>query len=283
MIGFVGLGDIGLPIAQRLLDVHGDLTVWNRTADKAEPLVARGARLARDPAALLDDCALIGLCLTSHVAVADVARRLFKTASDGKRRVIVDLSTGSPEAAAARAAEAAALNIGWVDAPVSGGPGAAANGTLTVFVGGTEEDVTRGAPLLDALAGRQTVVGKAGAGQMVKLCNQMIVSCSMLVIAETIAAGRAAGVDVARLPEALAGGVADSKPLQIFGPRMASLTFTPRLGAIELMAKDLNLALELAGAAGADTPVAGLCAQLYAAAADPGADLSRLIDLFEDR
>ncbi len=281
MIGFIGLGDIGLPMAERLVELHGELIVWNRTVEKAAPLIARGAKLASSPVALIEECEVIGLCLTSHVPVEQIVRKFFEASRDGKRRVIVDLSTGAPDQARARAAEAAAFNIGWVDAPVSGGPQAAATGSLTIFVGGDRADVIAAAPLLNALAARQTHVGGVGAGQTVKLCNQMIVSCSMLVIAETVAMARAAGVDVERLPEALAGGFADSKPLQIFGPRMASRTFEPRLGAIELMAKDLGLALSLSSQASARTPVAELCADLYAAADSPTCDLSKLVDLFE--
>ncbi|MFV3126728.1 NAD(P)-dependent oxidoreductase [Niveispirillum sp. KHB5.9] len=280
MIGFIGLGDIGAPMAGRLLDVYGDLAIWNRSPDKAAGLVARGARLMPGPGAVLAECDIVGLCLTSHDAVADVAGQLFAAPVKG-RRVIVDLSTGDPAQAAARAAEAAARDVGWVDAPVSGGPQAAVTGGLTIFVGGEPGDIAAAAPLLDALASRRTIVGGAGAGQKVKLCNQLIVACTMMILAEAMETGRAAGIDVAQLPTALAGGFADSKPLQIFGPRMAQRMHEPRLGAIDLMAKDLRLAMALGADAGARMPLAALCVQLYGAVTDGSADLSRLVDLFE--
>lgn len=281
MIGFIGLGDIGLPMATRLLDVGHELTVWNRTPTKAATLIARRATLADTPAALFGACELIGLCLTSHVAVEDVAKALFAGAAKDKRRTVVDLSTGSPERAVELARAASARGVGWVDAPVSGGVAAAAAGTLTLFVGGADGDIAAAAPLLDALGARRTVMGPSGAGQATKICNQMIVSCSLLLIAETIATARKAGIDVARLPEALGGGFADSALLRIFGPRMAEHTFEPRLGAIALMSKDLALARAVADLAGAHAPLSALCAELYARVGKPDADLSRLIELFE--
>lgn len=282
MIGFAGLGDIGLPMAHRLIDRGHRLTVWNRTASKAEPLLARGAMLAPAPVALFDTCEVIGLCLTSDEAVGEVAGAMLAAAPAADRRTIVDLSTGSPERAVELASAAARRNVGWVDAPVSGGVPAASSGTLTLFIGGDEADVAAAAPLLEALGARRTVMGGPGSGQATKIVNQMIVSCSMLVIAETIAAARKAGLDVARLPEALRGGFADSLPLQLFGPRMASRVHEPRLGSIAIMEKDLRLARAMADSAHADAPVSRLCADIYARAADPGADLSRLVDLFED-
>jgi 3-hydroxyisobutyrate dehydrogenase-like beta-hydroxyacid dehydrogenase len=281
MIGFIGLGDIGLPMAMRLLDVGHTLTVWNRTPEKAAPLVARGATLAESPAALFATCDLIGLCLTSHDAVSDVAAALFAAAPTDRRRTIVDLSTGAAERTVEQARLAASHGIGWVDSPVSGGVPAAATGTLTLFVGGEEADIAAAAPLLTALGARQTVMGGPGSGQAAKICNQMIVACSLLVIAETIATARKAGIDVTNLPEALRGGFADSLPLQIFGNRMATHSFEPRLGAIALMTKDLSLARAMAARVDATAPVSALCAKLYAQIADPQADLSHVIELFE--
>lgn len=281
MIGFIGLGDIGLPMATRLLDAGHALTVWNRTANKAAPLVARGAALAASPADLFRACDLIGLCLTSHVAVGEVAEAMLAVAPETARRTVVDLSTGALGRAAELARAAGNLDVGWVDAPVSGGVAAAAAGTLTLFVGGANRDVAAAAPILDALGARRTAMGGPGAGQAAKICNQMIVACSLLLIAETIAAARKAGIDVARLPEALRGGFADSMPLQVFGPRMADHAFEPRLGAIALMAKDLGLAREMTERVEAHAPLSALCAELYAGVPDPESDLSKIIGLFE--
>lgn len=286
-LGFIGLGDLGLPMARRLLG-QGPLTVWNRTAEKSRILADEGAQVARSPAQIAADCDIIGLCLTAHDAVELVAfgaGGLFDSI-DGQHRVIVDFSTGSPERTREFAQQAAALGSGWVDAPVSGGVPAAQAGTLIVMAGGDACDIEEASPLLAPLAARITHMGPSGAGQTTKLCNQMIVACNMLVIAETIAAARRAGVDVARLPEALRGGFADSLPFQIFGPRMAAHEFTRRLGAISLMEKDLGLGRAMAQQAGAETPIARLCAELYARVGtdeglSPEADIASIIGLFE--
>lgn len=280
MIGFIGLGDMGVPMASRVVAAGHPLMVWNRTPAKAEPLVAQGARLARSLAELMGKCDLIGLCLTSHQAVGEIAESLF-AAAGSERRVLVDFSTGAPEAAVALAERASARGLGWIDAPVSGGVPAAQTGKLTLFLGGANADIAAAAPLLDAVSGRRTVMGGPGAGQAAKVCNQMIVSCSLLVMAETLAAARKAGIDVAQLPDAFRDGFADSAPMRIFGPRMASHAYEPRLGAIALMDKDLGLARTMARAANAPTPIADLCAELYGKAADLSADLARVIEIFE--
>ncbi|WP_439487107.1 NAD(P)-dependent oxidoreductase [Blastomonas fulva] len=286
-LGFIGLGDLGLPMARRLL-AQGPLTVWNRTSDKALAMGADGAQVAPSAAALAVDCDIIGLCLTSHDAVEAVAFGIsgIFDGCDGRRRVIVDFSTGAPDRAHEFAQRAMALGCGWVDAPVSGGVPAAQSGKLIVFAGGEVDDVAQAHPLIAPLAARITHMGPSGAGQTTKLCNQMIVACNMLVIAETIAAARRAGVDVERLPDALRGGFADSQPFQIFGPRMAAHAFTPRLGAVSLMEKDLKLAREMAHKAGGDTPISELCAQLYARVGpeeglSADGDIATVIGLFE--
>jgi 3-hydroxyisobutyrate dehydrogenase len=286
-LGFIGLGDMGLPMARRLLG-GAPLTVWNRTAEKSRILADEGAQVARSPAQIAADCDIIGLCLTAHDAVELVAfgaGGLFG-GIDGQHRVIVDFSTGSPDRTREFARQAAALGSGWVDAPVSGGVAAAQAGTLIVMAGGDACDFEEASPLLAQLAARVTHMGPSGAGQTTKLCNQMIVACNMLVMAETIATARCAGVDVARLPEALRGGFADSLPLQIFGPRMAAHEFTPRLGAISLMEKDLLLARAMAQEAGAETPIARLCVELYAQVSSEDGlsregDIASVIGLFE--
>ena len=164
MIGFAGLGDIGRPMAHRLIDRGYCIAVWNRTASKADPLVARGAKLASSPAGLFEMCEVIGLCLTSDEAVGEVANAMLAAAPAADRRTIVDLSTGSPARAIDLATAAARRNVGWVDAPVSGGVAAASSGTLTSFIGGDELNIAAAAPLLEALSARRTVMGGPGSG-----------------------------------------------------------------------------------------------------------------------
>jgi 3-hydroxyisobutyrate dehydrogenase len=173
-----------------------------------------------------------------------------------------------------------------VDAPVSGGVLAAAKGTLIVFAGGEAEALEALQPMLAAVSSRVTHMGKAGSGQVAKLCNQMIVSCSLMVIAETMAMARKIGLNGERLPDAFRGGFADSAPLQVFGPRMASRTFEPRLGAIGLMAKDTALIKAMSAQTAVRTPVLDLVQSLYAEVLrtpgfDAEQDISRLVDIFE--
>jgi 3-hydroxyisobutyrate dehydrogenase-like beta-hydroxyacid dehydrogenase len=287
-LGFVGLGDMGMPMARRLLSSGEDVVAWNRSSDKLAALAANGATPAASPAEVMNRADLIGLCLTSDEAVEQVAwgpNGFFSTDFTG-RKFIADFSTGSPSAAISLSVRAAARGTSWVDAPVSGGVPAANSGTLTAFAGGNSDAIAALHPLLAPLCGRVSHMGAAGAGQATKLCNQMIVACNLLVIAETIAMARKAGVDVAALPAALKGGFADSSPLQIFGPRMAAHRFDPRLGAIELMVKDVRLATELSSLRGARTPSLALAGELCARAChQPGivesADISCLIGLFE--
>lgn len=291
MIGFIGLGDMGMPMVRHLLATGHAVTVWNRTAARCEALAAdTPVQVAASPAALARACDVIGLCLSSHVTVQALCEGedgLFaQAAAAGRRPVFVDFSTGSPQVAQALAAAAQRHGAQWVDAPVSGGPPAAAAGTLTILAGGTPEAVAAAQGLLDGVASHVTHLGPAGAGQMTKLCNQLIVASNVMAVAEATALARRAGVDPTRLAPALAGGFADSRPLQLFGPRMAAHAFTPRLGALELMEKDVNLVNALALDSGAITPLAAQVAALFAQAheradIDPQGDLSQVIRLFE--
>lgn len=288
-IGFIGLGDIGGPMAARLLERIGHLSVWNRTAAKADALLRQGATWATSPVALVTRCHLVGLCLTSDDAVEDVlfgGGGLFGGEA-AHRATIVNFSTGAPERSLYFAARAAEHGASWVDAPVSGGPVAARAGALTILLGGHPDAIERAAPMLDALSAHRTHLGLAGAGQAAKLCNQMIVASNLATIAETIAVARAAGIDVARFPAALKGGFADSAPLQLFGSRMAKHDFLPRLGAIGLMAKDVDLARRMAAVVGVNTPMSAAVQALLARIASIDGlsaedDLSILVRLFED-
>jgi 3-hydroxyisobutyrate dehydrogenase-like beta-hydroxyacid dehydrogenase len=289
VLGFIGLGDMGRPMARRLIASGHDVIVWNRSLDKSCEIVGEGAILAASPADLMRRCDLVGLCVTSHEAVAAVATGidgLFAGAEEGGRKYVADFSTGSPDAAGRLAGQAAEHGIGWVDSPVSGGVRAAEKGDLIAFLGGTADDVDALAPLLAPLVARSTHMGGPGAGQRTKICNQMVVACELLVIAETIAVARSAGVEVEKLPAAMKGGFADSVLMQIFGQRMAEHRFAPRLGAIQLMAKDLGLVLEMAEQTGAPAPISAFCNSLYHDASTldrigPEADLAALIGLYE--
>ncbi len=289
VFGFIGLGDMGLPMARRLLATGHPVVAWNRSPGKVQTLVAEGAEAAATPADVMARANLIGMCLTSHETVEAVGwgpDGLFSASAVPAGRVIVDFSTGAADAARDFAARTAEAGAGWLDCPVSGGVPAAEAGKLILFAGGDAEHVAQAAPLFEAVGQRTSHMGPSGSGQMTKICNQMMVACNMLAMAEAIALARKAGVAVERLPEALRGGFADSTPFQIFGPRMAGHQFEPRLGAISLMGKDAGLAAGVAAEVGATTPLLDRVRELYARIADtPGVatdeDLSKVIALFE--
>lgn len=289
IFGFLGLGDLGMPMAQRLLGSGHDIVVWNRSPAKAEKIVANGARLATCPADVMDKAELIGLCLTSHLTVEEVAfgpDGLFASrATSGK--AIADFSTGDAAAAADFAKRAADRGAGWVDAPVSGGVAGAINGSLIILAGGESETIDMLSPLFAPVSARVTRMGPAGSGQIAKICNQMIVAANLAVLAETLSLARKAGIDLGQFAPALKGGFADSTSLQIFAPRMAEHRLDPRVASMALFAKDIDLARQLASRWNAATPMIDRAAELFeqargAAAIDFDGDVTGLIALHEE-
>lgn len=288
-LGFVGLGDMGLPMARRLLAQGHEVIAWNRSPAPLALLVAEGAVAAVSAAQVMAQADLIGLCLSSHEVVETVGFGIdgLFSAPTCKARAIADFSTGAAEAARDFSKRAMIQGVEWVDAPVSGGVAAAEKGALIVFAGGTEVGIAALAPLFTTVAARVTHMGGSGSGQVTKICNQMIVATNVIAIAETMAFARKAGVDVKALAPALADGFADSAPLRIFGPRMATQTFTPRLGAIGLMRKDAGLVQALAALTGAEVPLMDAARAVYdRVGMHPDlsfdSDLSALVRLYED-
>jgi 3-hydroxyisobutyrate dehydrogenase len=291
-VGFIGLGNMGAPMTRRLLQAGFEVTVWNRSAAKMQPLLDAGASAAEHAAGVMQVADITGICLLDTASVEALTfgpAGLVEGAQGSSGKIVLDFTTIDPEATkriATKAREQGA--IAWIDAPVSGGVAGAEQGTLSIFTGGDAADIERAKPYLDAVAGRVTHMGPSGAGQMTKMCNQLIVSVSLLTIAETVAMARRAGVDVSKLTQALQGGFADSKPLQIFGPRMVNHTFEPLLGEISIMLKDLDMVQQVARTAGAATPVSALASALYRSAGtrpdiDLAEDISALIKLYETR
>lgn len=289
-VGFIGTGLIGTPMVERLLECGLSVTVWNRTPDKATPLVAFGATVAESPRALAESCDIVCLCLTNTAAVHEVV--FGAHGIDAVLRVgqlVIDLSSIAPDATREMAERlASACGARWIDAPVSGGLPLARAGRLIVFAGGEAEDIARAAPLFEALAQRVTHMGGHGAGQLAKSCNQMIVACNLVTIAEMLVFASQSGVDATRLPGALAGGFADSLPLQIFGSRMAAGVDSPRIGGLATFRKDIDQVVRLASECGAYAPMATRASEVMLEAsrtdgigADP--DVSRIVKLFLER
>lgn len=263
-LAFAGIGLMGLPICRRLLAAGFDLTVWNRSPDKCAALVAAGARQVQTPAELCTRADLILLCLADTNAVQEVVfgeQGLRHRAGAGQ--LLVDLSSADPAATRAMARQLLDdTGMGWVDAPVSGGVGGAEEGSLAIMAGGSAADIERVRPVLMHLGQRLTHMGETGAGQVSKVCNQMIVACNALVIAEVVALAERSGVDASLLAGALAGGFADSKPLQILAPQMAAACFEPVKWHVRTLLKDLDTAVRLSVEQGGSTPMSGLAAQL---------------------
>jgi 3-hydroxyisobutyrate dehydrogenase len=264
-LGFIGLGLMGKPMTLRLLAAGYEVTVWNRSRDKVLPLVARGARAAESPAGVARAADLVLMCVTDQRAAEAVLFGADGVASGGAPgKLVVDFSSIAPASARAHAERLESeCGMGLVDAPVSGGTVGAEQGTLAIMAGGKAEHVERARPVVAHLAQRFTRMGDSGAGQVTKLCNQVIVGCLFPVIAEAVRLAEAAGVDATMLPAALKGGFADSLPLQVFGARMAARQFTPPLGAAAIMLKDLENAAAVAKEKSVPLPMARTAAELY--------------------
>ncbi|MFZ5958269.1 NAD(P)-dependent oxidoreductase [Pseudomonas knackmussii] len=263
-IAFAGLGLMGVPMSRRLLAAGYPLTVWNRSAAKRELLAREGARAVGSPAELCADAEIVMLCLADTAAVREVVfgpGGIVEGAKPGQ--LLVDFSSLEPAATREMAAELEArTGMRWVDAPVSGGTPGAEAGSLAIMAGGRVEDIERIRPVLAHLGQRLTRMGEVGAGQVTKVCNQMIVACNALVIAEVVALAESAGVDASLIAPALAGGFADSKPLQILAPQMAESRYEPVKWHVRTLLKDLDTAVKLSREQGSATPMSGLAAQL---------------------
>jgi 3-hydroxyisobutyrate dehydrogenase len=282
-LGYIGLGLMGRPMTLRLLAAGYEVTVWNRSAEKLALVVEKGAKPADSPAAVARAADIVMMCVTDQKAAEEVLfgrEGIAEGAAAGK--LVVDFSSIAPVAARAHAAQLLERGVGLVDAPVSGGVAGAEKGTLAVMAGGRSEDIERARPVVMHLAQRFTRMGEAGAGQVTKLSNQIIVGCTFAVIAEAVRLAEAAGVDAKMLPEALKGGSADSGPLQVYGARMAARDFEPRLSANSIMLKDLENAFAVAKQLGVPLPMADTAASRYRLLKEQGkaeSDPATLIEL----
>ncbi len=272
VVAMLGLGIMGAAMARRLAALGFSVRGWNRSPDKVVGLLAHGVRLFPTPAQAAEDADVVALCLTDATAVEAVVFGPGGAVSRlDIRAPIVDFSTIGVEAAKTMAARLADEHgARWIDAPVSGGPAAAEAGTLAVLCGGEAGAIADAKLVLEALSRVHTHLGPSGAGQAAKLCNQLIVSSAMMAIAEAVSAGRALGLDVAALPAALAGGYADSLPLQIFGPRMAAGACEPRISEVATMLKDVRALHAALDGSGVNLRLARATLALYEDAAQRG-------------
>jgi 3-hydroxyisobutyrate dehydrogenase-like beta-hydroxyacid dehydrogenase len=281
--GYVGIGLMGLPMTKHLLSKGHAVVAYDIVAEKTEAARAAGAKAADSPAGVCAGVDAVLLNLPTNEAVEEAVFGARGVASAVKS-LVVDFSTVKVDNGK-RFSEMLKAKAGcnWVDAPVSGGPPAAANGSLTVMAGGDKADIERLAPLWKDVAARFTHMGPVGAGLAAKMINQLIVGCGNAVMAEACMLAEAAGIDAARIPACLAGGHADSTLLQQIYPRMAGRDFAPR-GYARQMLKDLEMVNELAGKLHAPTPMMAEALSLYRLLVHRGhseVDTSGIFKLYE--
>ncbi len=253
------------------------------------PLIDAGAIPAESPAAIGARAERVLMCLMDAGAVEQTVFGEHGLVSQSakpealKARILVDHSSIRPDATREFAARLqASSGIRWIDAPVSGGVTGASNGSLAIMVGGDAEALAQVEPLLRCYAAQVTHMGPVGAGQTTKLINQILVCSAMTTIAESVALAQAAGIDAGKLPAALAGGWADSKPLQIIGPRMIN-GYQGSIGALSTLLKDIDTALDLAKSVNCALPMAASAQQLLRLMSARGmgdADPAELVSLF---
>lgn len=283
-VGFVGTGLMGLPMARNILRAGFSLAVFNRTASKTDPLVEAGARRGTSPG---DVAARSDVVVTMVTDSADVEAVV---AGDGgvlsqaaAGTVWIDMSTISPETTRRLGEAAAAQAVESLDAPVSGGPPGAEAGTLSIMVGGKKDVFEACLPVLRTMGKTIVHMGELGAGQVTKACNQVVIAATLAGIAEALVLGSKAGVSPAQIREALMGGYAGSRLLDVHGRRMIEHAFDPGF-FVRLHNKDLHIVLDMARSLGVAAPVAAQVAQHFnalVAAGDGDLDNSAIVKSYE--
>ena len=268
-IAFLGIGLMGAPQSRRLLNAGFALTAWNRTRAKAEALIAQGAKVTDTAAAAVIDADVVITMLEHGGAVGDVLFNQGVAAALKKNALVIDMSSIKPKEARDHAARLEALGCRHLDAPVSGGTGGAEQGTLAIMIGGEEADCAYADPVFRAM-GKPLRVGPHGAGQLAKLANQMIVGITIGAVSEALQLAAAGGADPALVREAIRGGFAGSKILEVHGERMLTRDFAARAtAAVQL--KDMNTALDAAaGCNDYQLPITTLLRDLYASLCEHG-------------
>ncbi len=264
-IGFIGLGIMGRGMTHNLLNKGHRVTVWNRTPARVEEFVRAGATAAASPADLAAQCEVILICVSDTPDVeAVILAENGVLAGVKPGSLVVDHSTISPQATKTMAEALRAKGVAMLDAPVSGGSEGAAKGILSIMVGGEEADFQRALPVLEAYGKTITHVGPQGAGQMVKLVNQILVVVTELAVCEGLLFAQAGGLDLTKTLDAVKGGAAGSWMLSNRGPQMIARDWRPGF-TIDLQQKDLRLVLEAADQLGLPLMATGMVFQMYRA------------------
>lgn len=262
-VGFIGLGIMGAPMAGNLLKAGFEVTVWNRSRSRSQPLLEAGAKGGESPGAVAAASEFTFSCVTNSGDVEEVAlgpEGVIHGAKPGS--VYIDCSTIAPETARRVAHDLAEKGIEMLDAPVSGGDVGAKAGTLAIMVGGDPAVFERSRPALEAMGKTIVHVGPIGAGQVVKLCNQVAGGLNLLAAAEAINLARRAGVDPAKMLEVVGAGAAASWMLSNLAPRALNGDYAPGF-MVDLMQKDLRLVLDAANDSHTPLPGTALVSQLF--------------------
>lgn len=283
-IGFIGLGIMGRPMALNLCKAGHRLNVFARNPAQSAPLLAAGAAVLDSPRAVTEAAEILFINVSDEAALEDV---LFATtgAAAGLRTggIVVDMGTTAPAYTRKLASRLAERGIELIDAPVSGGEAGAIAGTLAIMAGGSRAAFERVLPLFEVIGGSVVHVGETGAGQVAKACNQIVVSATLLGVAEALTFAARQGVEGAKVRQALLGGSAYSKILEIHGQRMLARNFKPGFKA-RLHQKDLDIVLAEAQAAGMTLSATALAAQMMHALIGAGGgenDSAALIEILE--
>ena len=284
-VGFIGLGLMGKPMTRNLLKAGYELTVHNRSRGAVDELAREGAASGGGPKEV---AAASDITITMLPGPEEIRRVVageggaLEGASEGS--LLVDMSTSSPLLARELDALAREKGISALDAPVSGGDVGAQQGTLSIMAGGTEEDFLRAKPLFEAMGKTIVHVGHAGAGQTVKACNQVVVALTIEAVSEALVLGSKAGAEPEKILDALGGGLASNKVMEVKREKFLAHDFTPG-GKADSQHKDLGIALQTAREYGVALPLTAAVDQMYAALKARGGgnlDHSALLTLLED-
>ena len=285
MIGFIGLGVMGKPMARNLLAAGHELVIHSRTRADVDELAAEGATAAPGPREVGERSDVTITMLPDSPQVEEVLAGddgVLAGAAPGS--LVIDMSTISPVVTRALAVLAGERRLGYVDAPVSGGDVGAREGTLSIMAGGSDEDFERARPLLEKLGKTIAHVGPVGAGQVVKACNQVVVALTIEAVSEALVLGSKAGVDPATIIQALSGGLAANRVMEVRGRNFLEHDFEPGF-RIDLHHKDLGIALATAREYGVALPATAAAGEMLQALRTRGAgdrDHSALLTLIED-
>jgi 3-hydroxyisobutyrate dehydrogenase len=261
-VAFIGLGTMGVGMALNIVKAGHELAVHNRTRQKEEAVAKEGARRAESPKQAAEGAQIIVTMVSDTPDVEEVvlgADGIIHGAPQGA--IVIDMSTISPAATRQMAQELGAKGIKMLDAPVSGGPEGAQNGTLAIMVGGDAADFEKALPILEIIGKTVTLVGPIGAGQITKAINQIIISGTYLTVAEGLTLGIKAGLDMEKVIQAISGGAASSWVLHNRGINVVNNTY-PLGFRVKLHHKDLRIALDTARELDVTLPATALVAQI---------------------